>query len=338
MNALVSKTITYCVLCLSLWACAENEKVNPGDQRAQILRSKDFAGISDSIERWPSDPRLLLTRATRLSQHNFYKLATPDYRKAYELTGDEGVALEYASNLLLAEETDEAMKVLREGASRFEDNTEFNRRLAEIYIEQGDLKTALEEYEILLAKDSANFEAWYDLGSLLLRSRDTSGAINALEKSFAILPINYSGMMLANVYVSQKNPRALDICNALIQSDSSGMQIEPVYMKGVYYSEIRNYAKAIEQFDECIRRDWKTTDAYIEKGIIYFEQKKYDEALKTFNLAATVSNTDADVYFWIGRCEEAKGNKQQAITNYRRALALDDAFTEAKVALRRLNS
>ena len=55
------------------------------------------------------------------------------------------------------------------------------------------------------------------------------------------------------------------------------------------------------QFDEVIRRDWKMTDAYIEKGIILYEQKQYDEALKVFNLTVTVSNTDADGYYWLGR-------------------------------------
>ena len=79
------------------------------------------------------------------------------------------------------------------------------------------------------------------------------------------------------------------------------------------------------------------TEAYIEKGIIFFERKNYDTALKTFSMAATVSNTDADAYYWMGRCYEATGKTDDAITNYRRALALDTEFTEAKAALRRLN-
>ena len=80
--------------------------------------------------------------------------------------------------------------------------------------------------------------------------------------------------------------------------------------------------------------DW----GYIEKGIILYEQKQYDEALKVFNLTVTVSNTDADGYYWLGRTYEATGNIQDAIANYERAVALDRTFTEARAALRRLNS
>jgi tetratricopeptide (TPR) repeat protein len=326
------------VLIFGMASCSSNDEPAGEQNREAILNSKAFAGISDSIERTPSDPELLLARAARLSQHNFYKAATADYKKAYELTNDEGVALEYASNLLLAGDMKEAMKVLREGASKFEENTEFNRRLAEVYLQNGDNARAIEEFDIILAKDSTNFEAWYEKGSILLRQRDTLAAIEAFERSFSILPINQTGMALSNIYVARKNPRVLEICDAILAYDSAQIQTEPLYMKGVFFAETKNYAKAIAQFDECIRRDWKMTDAYIEKGILFFEQKKHDEALKIFNLAATVSNTDADVYFWIGRCQEAAGNRQEAIANYRRALSLDDTFTEAKDALRRLNS
>ena len=43
----------------------------------------------------------------------------------------------------------------------------------------------------------------------------------------------------------------------------------------------------------------------------------------------TVSNTNADGYFWIGRCYESKGDKKKAIENYERALSLDKNFPEA---------
>ena len=76
----------------------------------------------------------------------------------------------------------------------------------------------------------------------------------------------------------------------------------------------------------------------MKKGIIMYERKQYDEALKVFNMTITVSNTDADGYYWLGRTYEATGKIQDAIENYERAIALDRTFTEAKAALRRLNS
>ena len=134
----------------------------------------------------------------------------------------------------------------------------------------------------------------------------------------------------------KKNPRALQICDFLLAKDSGSLETEPLYMKGVYYAETKQYTRAIEQFDSCISRDWKMTDAYIEKGIIFFGMKQADSALKIFTMAATVSNTDPDAYFWMGRCYEAKGDKQQAAANYDRAYAIDHNFTEAHEGLRRV--
>ena len=245
--------------------------------------------------------------------------------------------MEYASNLILSGNIPEAIALLEEGVKKFPENAEFNRRLGEAYLHIGKPDKALDQYNAIIAYDSSNFEAWFDKGSLLARMKDTARAVEALEKSFAILPINYNGLALASLYAARKDTRALEICDILLLKDSSGMQTEPLYLKGMYYAENNQRDKAIELFDQCIQRDWKMTDAYIEKGIIFFQTKKFDEALKTFTLAATVSNTDPDAYFWMGRCYESMNETEQADVNYERAYALDRSFTEAREALKRIN-
>ena len=89
-------------------------------------------------------------------------------------------------------------------------------------------------------------------------------------------------------------------------------------------------------FDEAINRDWHFVEPYIEKGIILFEEKNYDEALKTFRNATTIAYTNPDCYFWMGRCYEAIGRKEDALDSYSRALTFDKDFTEAKEAIGRL--
>jgi tetratricopeptide (TPR) repeat protein len=319
-----------------LMSCGQQDE--QAKKSSSILESPRLAGITDSIKRYPDNPELYMRRARMLSHMNKHDLATPDYKKAWEITGDQFVALDLASNLMLSQKLAEAVKILEEGIKKFPGNTEFSRRLAEIQVQEGNFSRAIAEYDKITATDSSNFEAWYDKGSLYLKMKDTANAIKALEKSFAIMPINYSGMVLAEIYVAQKKSRVLDICDVILSRDTAHVQTEPIYMKGVYYADMKQYDSALVQFDEVIRRDWKMTDAYIEKGIILYERKKYDEALKVFNMTVTVSNTDADGYYWLGRTYEATGKIQDAITNYERAVALDRTFTEARAALRRLNS
>ncbi len=323
-------------LAISVFSC-NSENDNISEDTVKMLEEKPFDGITDSIEQQPQDAMLRLRRAGLLSQNNIHELATNDYKKAWELVQDENTALMYVSNLLLTDAVKHAEKLLEECSKKFPDNTEFDRRLGEIHVQKGEYNKALESFNKILSRDSGNFEAWYDKGSLLIKMKDTLGAIESLEASFSQMPINYSGMLLANLYISQKDSRALDICDFLLSKDSSETQLEPLFTKGVYYVETKEYDKALRLFDECIRRDWKMTDAYIEKGIILFERKKINEALKVFNMATTVSNTDPDAYYWLGRCYEMSGNRSEAIINYQRAFSLDDTFNEAKAALQRLN-
>jgi tetratricopeptide (TPR) repeat protein len=176
----------------------------------------------------------------------------------------------------------------------------------------------------------------YDKGVLLAKLGDTVAAIETLEKSYLIQPITYTGLALANIYSMQQNPRILQICDDIIKKDTTGEVVDAVFLKGIYYSDIKAYSKALEQFEECIKRDWKFTDAHIEKGIVYFEKQDYKQALEVFKLAATVSNTYADTYYWMGKCHEALKNKEEAIQYYERAYSLDPDMNEAREAIKRL--
>jgi len=327
------------LLILSLWliSCGNEEKRAKGPDAATMLKKPPYAGLTDSIGRFPNDPVLYLERALLLSQNNLHELASPDYYKSWQLTSDPGVALEYASNLLLINRVDSARNFLETISPRFPDNNDVKRRLGEIYMQTGNSEKASQQYDEILRTDPLNFEAWFDKSELALKLGDTTSAIDAMQHSFSIMPISYTGLPLVNLYIARKDPKALGICDVLIAQDSTHQQTDALFLKGVYYSETQQYAKSIKQFDSCIARDWKFTDAYIEKGIVYTQQKHYEEALKIFNMAATVSNTDSDAYYWIGRCYEAMNQKEKAIENYQRAVSLEPNFHEAKARLHILN-
>ena len=89
-------------------------------------------------------------------------------------------------------------------------------------------------------------------------------------------------------------------------------------------------------FDEAVKHDYYFLEGYIEKGSILYEMKKYNEALTVFHLALTISPKFADSYYWIAKCQEATGRKEEARVNYLRAFELDKTMMEAKEAAGRL--
>ncbi len=104
----------------------------------------------------------------------------------------------------------------------------------------------------------------------------------------------------------------------------------------MYYSNINEKAKALEYFNKAIQADYSFLDAYMDKGQVLYDEKKYAEAISVFQLALKVSATYADAYYWLGKCQEALGKKEDARLNYQRAYGLDKSLTEAKDAAERL--
>jgi tetratricopeptide (TPR) repeat protein len=315
-----------------LYSCTNRDN----KQSSEILNKAPFKGLTDSIRRFPNDPVLYLERAVLLSQHNLHELATADYKKLWQMKPEEPVALHYVSNLMLVDKPQEAIALLKECLGKWPDSPDLHRRLTEIYTQSGQTNKAVQEYDDWLQKDSTNFEAWYEKGVLLTKIKDTPAAIQAMERSYQLRPINYNGLALASLYAATLNPKVLTICDELTAKDTSGIINDVLYLKGSYYSDTKQYDKARALFDECIRRDWKFADAYIEKGIIMYDQKKYDSALDVFVIAVTVAQRNPDGYFWMARTYEVLGKKDLALLNYRRALAIDTSFEEAEAGIKRL--
>lgn len=321
-----------CIMALWTAGCNSTPKT-PED----ILSLPPYAGITDSIKAAPQQADLYLVRALRLSQNNRHELATADYEKAWTLQPSEGTALQYISNLLLVDEAGEAVKLLKSCIEKYPETTEFRRRLGEVYAQAGAGEEAREQYDLLIQKDSLDFEAWFEKGILLAQLKDTTAAIAALERSYALQPITYNGKGLADLYSAAGNVKTLALCDSLIAKDTSTAS-EMTYLKGSYYKRINQYDKALEQYDESIRLDWTYLDPYLEKGIVLFAKKQYSKALEVLTMAASITRTKPvpEVYYWIGQCYEASGDKEQALANYERALALDRSFVEARDGIRRV--
>jgi len=328
------------ILSITIFAClgcgGYDNYGNGHERESDILKRPLFTTINDSIRQYPRDASLYLRRAMLLSRNDAHEIANRDYEKSWELNASKETALQLAANLAIIGKAAERLNLLQDCIQKFPMAPEFKRLMGEAYIEAGKSKMALVLYDSLLKKDSLDFEAWYEKGLLLEQLHDTVLAIVSLKKAFALQPMNTYALELAHMYAETSNPMALEICEEVISKDASRELIDPFFIKGIYYANTQQYKLAIAQFDSCIRRDWKFTDAYIEKGIAFFKQKNYDEALSTFQMAATVSNTNPDAYYWIGRCYEASNKKEEAKIYYERAAALDKNFTEAKDALRRV--
>src|SRR4249919_1666482 len=103
------------------------------DTQVDILAQPPYAGLTDSIQKFPADADLLLRRGELLSQNDKHELAYLDFRSAWEKKKTEDIAMAYISNLYLVNRPVQAVKLLEESVKKFPENPEFRRRLSEAY-------------------------------------------------------------------------------------------------------------------------------------------------------------------------------------------------------------
>ncbi|MBN9300100.1 MAG: tetratricopeptide repeat protein [Filimonas sp.] len=217
------------------------------------------------------------------------------------------------------------------------DSVGLRLQLAAVLDSVGDYKTALQHIDTLIMRDSLNYGLWFQKGQVMQDARDTSGAILMFKRAIRIYPSTDALLSLANLYAETKNKDAVAIC-ARIRDLQQGREMDAhcAFITGVYYARTGDAAQALKYFDECVANNYTYMVAYIEKGLIYFDQKNYTEALKIFQFASRVNNLYADAYYYQARAYEMMNQKDSAVLRYKQALSLDKTIAEAHNGLKRL--
>ena len=321
------------LLTLVMLGCNNTESSSPYDE---ILSQPPFSSITDSIHKEPNRDDLYFRRAVLLNKNNLPEPALADFRKAWSLAKQEGYAAGI-SNILLEKKPDSAVLFLNEAIKDIPNSLLLPISLARAYDAVNKTDEALKVCNNILEKEPDQVNTLLLKAELLEKKGDTANMIATLEKAYSFLPSNREiSNKLAYQYAESKNVKALQIADSLISKDSQQLFAEPYYIKGMYYSNTNNKVKAIQLFDATIKRDHRLLNAYIEKGKILFDQKKIQDALKTFQLANTITPSFPDAWYWIGRCQEISGDKAAAKENYEKAYELDNTFTEAKEAAEKI--
>ncbi|MBL7744766.1 MAG: tetratricopeptide repeat protein [Chitinophagaceae bacterium] len=338
INSLSDRSRIRCLTALTIIAClsgtCNNDKIHsPFDE---ILSQPPYASLTDSIRQQPKNDELYFRRAVLLNKNNLPEPALADFQKAWSLSKQEKYAFG-VTNAWMEKRPDSAVIFLNETLKELPESYLLRLSLARAYNGIGKTEDALKTCDDILQKMPDQPEVWILQSELLQKKGDTKSSIVSLEKAYGLAPFNPQlAFDLAYKYAEDKNAKALSLCDAIIQRDSLKLFAEPYYIKGIYYSNINDKEKAIRLFDETIKRDYNNLNAYIEKGKILVAQKKYTEAFKVFRLANTIKPAFPDAWYWMGVCQEASGQKEEAKLNYEKAYALDKTFTEAKEAAERL--
>ena len=209
--------------------------------------------------------------------------------------------------------------------------------VAKDYQDKQQYDKALAITNAMLAKFPGQLDAIGIKADIYKEQGKEQEALALLEKAYALQPRDKeTAYNLAYAYAEAKSPKTLPLTDTLIKYDKTETVARAWYIKASYYKNNGNEKEALRYYDSSSIADYNFLDAYLDKGKLLFQQKKYEPALKAFAIGQKVSPATADFYFWVAKTQEAMGQKADAKMNYERAFALDKTMTEAKEAAARL--
>jgi tetratricopeptide (TPR) repeat protein len=317
-------------VCL-LFACS-----NEADQADTLLAQPPFGSLTDSIRQFPKNSELYYRRGVLLYQNNQAAYAAQDLRQAWSLQPKEEYALSMTT-LLREKSADSAIVFIESALKKLPNSIALQVGLARGYQNKGQEDKALAIVDRIISEYPTQIDALVLKSELLQAQGKNKEALEALETAYGYAPFDASlGYELAYQYAEAGNPKAISLTDALIKADPTETVAQAYYIRGIYYDKTGAKDEALNSYDAAIRANYNFMDAYRDKGILFYDQKKYSEALKTFQLALTISPATAEFHYWIGKTEQAMGNKPEAKLAYQRAYGLDKSLTEAKEAAEKL--
>jgi tetratricopeptide (TPR) repeat protein len=93
----------------------------------------------------------------------------------------------------------------------------------------------------------------------------------------------------------------------------------------VYDSSEETYDLALQAYREAVKLNPKFSDAYVNMGNVFFNQKKYEEAAPYYRFAIEAEPDKARAYFHLGNTLDEAGSTKEAIDCYQKARDLDSS-------------
>ena len=215
-------------------------------------------------------------------------------------------------------------------------------RVGKSYFSRGEYDKAIIEFEKSIELDENHTESYYYLGQCYLQK----GIIEYNNKNIFKA---YSLYRKANKFAEQVIPQY----EKIIENNPKDLNS---YLKLGYIYEVRSIVPFINEYNEALEYYLKALDlatspssagntgiiVYLNTrvGCIYFEKKKYSQAIEYLESAIKMSSYNAEAYYYLGLSYDKIGEKEKAREYLSRVIELapqSEFAQEAEKKLKKIN-
>lgn len=220
-------------------------------------------------------------------------------------------------------------------------------QLLAVYKAQGDpakIKSGWELYARTFPQDAA---VQYQAGLALHEAKDFEGAITYYQSAVVLNPKMaeaYANLGTA-YHALNRDEEAVKALKTALQLDPSLEEVKSlaaaieqqkgskVLLEAAQLHEQGDYAKAIQGYQESLKREPKNADLYARLGLAQQALRRYTEAIASYDKAIALVPEQALYHYYKGSVYDEQNQLAPAQRLYEKALSLDPNLAQAQQAL-----
>ncbi len=175
------------------------------------------------------------------------------------------------------------------------ENAEAYNNLALCYANKGDLEKAEKNYLKCLELNPKIPQAYINLSDIYYRQRDFEHGIALLTNGIYELPDD----IILSHYLAR------------------------------FYMEDARLDMAIDELEKVLEKQPDNYDAYYDLGKVHFELGNYELAAENFENVLEYKENNEFIYYYLAQSYEANDEIDKAISNYLKAITVNDKFPPA---------
>jgi tetratricopeptide (TPR) repeat protein len=212
-------------------------------------------------------------------------------------------------------------------------------RLGDLYFKSMIYEYAADAYKRAIHFDLNYAMAHHNLGAVYYKMGLFAEAMEELKVAIKLRPdvprFHYTlGLLLKD----DKKP------SEAIASFSEAISLAPDYVRAYYrrgfaYFYGGDLEKACSDLEEVVKLDPGLRDALYNLGVIYISQGRWDDAREAFLRHLALRSTDPDALYYMGLIHVgSRGDSEQAIESFQKAVDLDPGHLKARFQLSLLHA
>jgi tetratricopeptide (TPR) repeat protein len=329
---LIFKLANLLIITLAVSSCGNGNDTKQA-VTANDSTSADLRAISEKISSDRNNAALYFQRAKAYFSRKDFENGISDMRIALKIDSTKSNYYVFISDLYFTQnKTRDTRDALRKAIALDSSNVEALIKYSQLFYLMKKYDTAMYFINRSLHFDKLKPVAHFQKGMILKEVGDTANAISSFQSAVEFDQKYFEAyMQLGILCAAKKNTLALGYFdNALTIQPKS---IEAGYAKAKFLQDRGEYDKSLGEYDSLFVLSPENPDVIYNMGAILFEQKKYEDALQKFDLTIKRDGNFFRGYYGRGRCFEALGQKQKAMEDYKRCLAIKPDYMPAALQL-----